>query len=456
MTPFPYQEQPIKVLAEAVYNNRAAIDGSDCGLGKTVVSLMAIKPSGLPAAVICSKSAIPAWKETAEAIGVPLLFASNIERLKADQQVLRGDGLRWRWDLPRAVLIYDEAHRASGFDSENGAILATAPRPVLMLTATIADDPTKLRAVVHQLGLARWDDFWSWCGRQGCVRGRFGGVEFSPRRAVVEERETELDLTCFHRVKRPRGYQTGKKVECKTCRQEILQKLHQQLFDGKRGVRVQVSDVPDYPKNFIETVSVPVEDQAAIDQAYKAELEALENAAPNPGVQMLRARQISEHQKLASVIDLTDELLGNGRSVAIFVNFRDSLKRLVEKFGAPYIHGDQTPDERGEAMKAFQANRTRVIALMIQAGGESISLPDLDGQHPRTELIMPGLSARELIQASWRSCRATSKSPSQVKIVFADGTLESRIRRNLDKKIIGHAIINDGLTDDELTMKGKL
>jgi hypothetical protein len=36
------------------------------------------------------------------------------------------------------------------------------------------------------------------------------------------------------------------------------------------------------------------------------------------------------------------------------------------------------------------------------------------------------------------------------KFVFADGTLESRIRRNLDKKIVGHAIINDGLTDDDV------
>lgn len=416
MTPFPYQEEPIKVLAEAVYNNRAAIDGSDCGLGKTVVSLMAIKPSGLPAAVICSKSAIPAWKETAEAIGVPLLFASNIERLKADQVFIAGDKLRWEWQVPRCVVVYDESHRAASPKSEAAAILASAPRPLLMLSATAAPDPTKMRALVHQLGIARWDEWYSWCARNGCKKGYWGGIEFK-----------------------------GDK--------EILDRIHRQIFDGKRGVRVRIEDVPDYPKNFIETVSVPVEDQAAIDTAYEAELEALKNGAPNPGVQMLRARQISEHQKLASVMDLTDELLGNGRSVAIFVNFRDSLERLVEKFGAPYIHGDQTPDERAEAMKAFQANRARVIALMVQAGGESISLPDLDGQHPRTELIMPGLSARELIQASWRSCRATSKSPSQVKIIFADGTLESRIRRNLDKKIVGHSIINDGLTDDELTMR---
>ena len=414
ITPFPYQEEPIRVLAHALESGSSALDASDTGVGKTIHALMACKLAGKRIGVICPKSVIPAWNELAARCRVGVCFVENVEKLKTGRsRVLTREDKNWVWEIPAdVVLIFDEVHRFSASNSQNAKILACAPRAVLMLSATAATDPTKMRAIGHQLRLTNWRDWWRWCSANGCRQGYWGGIEFHGG-------------------------------------PEYLDRIHRQIFKTGRGVRVRIADLgPDYPLFRLETVAVPVENQRAIDAAYLDELTALE-AHSDPLVATIRARQISEHLKLPAVIEMVEDLVAEGNSVVIFVNFRDSLDRLTDALstadhGVSCIHGDQDAEEREINVQLFQRNISRILVSMIQAGGIALSMGDLDGLHPRVSLVFPGWSAVDFLQAIRRIHRANSKSPSLTKAVFADDTIEVRVRRKVELKKGRIETLNDG------------
>ena len=83
---------------------------------------------------------------------------------------------------------------------------------------------------------------------------------------------------------------------------------------------------------------------------------------------------------------------------------------------------------------------------MIQTGGESISLHDIDGKHPRVSIISPSMSSIELVQVLGRIYRTGVKSPVLQKIVFCDDTYENNICQIIKNKI---NFLNK-LTDDDL------
>jgi len=402
--PLPWQHGPVAVLTDALLSGTSALDASDTGTGKTMVALFAAKAAKKTVGIICPKSVIPSWEEAAAAVGVPVVFVANIERLKARGHYLTKSG----WKIPNeTVLIFDEVHRFGGQNTANAKALAFAPMPVLMLSATAAGDPTKLRAIGSQLGLTTWADWWRWCGRNGCKKGHFGGIQF---RGTAED----------------------------------LDRLHRQIFHTGRGVRVRVADLGDaFPHTQHIFVSVPVENQRAIDEAYAADLEKLKTGVPL--FDLIRSRQIAEHEKLAAVAEMVEDDLSAGKSVAIFVNFRDSLEFFAREFNAPTIDGSQNSQERQECIAVFKSGKARVIVCMIQAGGCGLDgLQDLTGEAPRVGYLFPGYSAVDIIQALGRLPRANAKSHVIYRWIFAAGTVETNIRRKIEKKRNRIDLLNDG------------
>jgi hypothetical protein len=417
--PFPWQVSSIEKIAAAVRRGLSILEASDMGTGKTITTLLGVKAADRRPAIVAPKSSLAQWRDICHRADVQPLFVLNIEALKANGRGwLLSEGGRaknWRWTLPPGTaLIFDEVQRFSAHNSQNALILACAPRPVVMASATCADSPIKMRAIGHQLGLCSWGNWLYWCGANGCQKNAFhGGLEF---------------------VGGP----------------EILDRIHRQIFQTGRGVRVRIKDIPSYPENFIETMVVPVSAQKAIDEAYTIALKLEEERAPNAMVESLRARQLAEHHKIPALIEQI-EMMVEERSVICFVNFRDSLSRLKDEFPeAALIYGGQSETERNAAITNFQNNSAEILITMIQAGGEALSLGDVTGTRPRVELINPGWSARELIQATARHHRVNSKSPALTYLVFAEGTIEERVRRKVIQKVHHIDSINDGLTDEDL------
>jgi superfamily II DNA or RNA helicase len=410
LSPRDYQVPVVSRATSLLDEHGIFIDGSEPGVGKTFSTAFAAKELGFPVFVVCPKSVIPTWRSILEQIGVRIIEVENIEKvISRKKYVSKVDGA-WTWNLPeKCLLIFDEAHRLGGASSASGWIMYAAPKPLVLLSASLADTPLRLRWINSKLGICPHNKWQSWLAQNGC------------------EKSWHSDAFVF------RGGP------------EIMARLHSQIFEPY-GVRLRIADLGDaFPENTVETMLVPVADGDKIDASYYAALQELEIEAPTAAVSMLRARQLAEFQKVPALVEMIEDYTAQGRSVVVFVNFRDTLARLFDEFSqASTIYGGQDATDRQMAIEAFQRNETSVCLSMVQAGGVAVSLHDLEGDHPRVALICPGWSAVELIQALGRIHRNGGKTPCLQKLIFAEGTVEQIVQRKVKNKVDNVAALNDG------------
>ena len=159
----------------------------------------------------------------------------------------------------------------------------------------------------------------------------------------------------------------------------------------------------------------------------------------------MKAWHESERAKVAAIVKMIRSEQEEGRSVAVFVNFTDVREKLMTELKTDCaIFGGQNPDARQKAIDAFQRDQSRVIIANIDAGGVGVSLHDLNGNHPRTAIILPTNKVVSLTQALGRVHRAGGKSKSRQIILFASGTIEETICETIRKRMGQIATLNDG------------
>ena len=174
---------------------------------------------------------------------------------------------------------------------------------------------------------------------------------------------------------------------------------------------------------------------------------------------MMEARRRSELLKVPTYVDETIEHIREGKSVALFLNFNESIdgavKRLEKKFGTKAsqreygevevvtVRGGQDAT-RQKAIDDFQGDKARIIVCNIAAGGVGISLHDLNGNHGRVSLISPNYSAIQLCQALGRIHRAGAKSDAYQKVIFAANTIEEKACARVQARLDNLSLLNDG------------
>lgn len=435
----PYQVPAVRSLVSSLVHLGAALDGSDTGTGKTYTTLAAMRAMGLSPLVIAPKAVLPSWERAAIHLGVKIRVV-NYEKVRAGNTE-HGEWKtetygsrtyeRFVWSPKVKALIFDEAHRAKGTKTQNAQMLIGAAFqkiPTIAASATAVTNPMEMRALGYLLGLHGLRDFWTWAEAHGCHKNQWDGWEFGG---------SEKDM----------------------------ERIHAQIFP-ERGVRIRVSDLGDqFPKTLITTTLVDVQSPEKLSKAYADLDEAfrkIEEAKKDDkdGAEhltaMLRARQISETQKIPALIDMAKDALDEGRSVMIAVNFNDSLDTIAHALGkdrkVATIRGDQSAEDRERNIQAFQTNKVHVIVINLRAGGVGVSLHDLHGR-PRTALISPSWSAVDLKQALGRIWRAGGVSGSVQHILYARGTVEERVAEMLEAKLRRLTIFNDGLSNLDITDK---
>ena len=230
---------------------------------------------------------------------------------------------------------------------------------------------------------------------------------------------------------------------------KMLQEIHRSIFPEK-GHRIRIADLGDaFPSN---SVFADTYDMGDVDKIYETMREELAELAgkrksENPLTIKLRARQKAELMRVPVFVELTEQALAEGNAVVAFFNFRQSLEayqKLVGEESAEII-GDQKDEDRVQNIADFQANKVKICACMIQAGGVGLSLHDLQGV-PRISLIAPTYSAIDTKQALGRIHRAGALSPSRQYLLFANGTVETQIARSLRRKLRNIEALSDGDT----------
>jgi hypothetical protein len=397
---YPYQQDAVSRHLKILDQLGASLDGTRCGGGKTVIASEIARRFALPVGVVCPKSVLKKWEQTLNTFKVSPLFVLNPEKLRngSTPWVIRGtfrNKPSLKWALPHAaLLIFDEVHNYGGHDSLNSKLLLSASNQakVLMLSATAAENPMRLKAIGTALRLFNPADHWNWMTRMGVEQNPLGGLEWNPFSPQNKERMDRLHDSLFT----SRGYKVPDEV--------ITAQIPQ----------LTVADEP---------LTLSLTDVRKIESLYKEMSEPEDIAA----VANLRQRQAIELIKVPYLVERAQEIIADGGQVVTFLNFHDSIDAMFNACAPSeviVIDGRHSQEFRVKSQEAFQAGRFAHAIVQIQAGGQSIDLHDTRGDRPRTALICPQFSGTVEEQAIGRISRVGAKSPALALRVFAKGTKE--------------------------------
>ena len=159
----------------------------------------------------------------------------------------------------------------------------------------------------------------------------------------------------------------------------------------------------------------------------------------------LRHRQEIELVKVPLFVDMINDALEEGNSVAVFVNFTDTLHAIAKRINTTCIYDGKVPDNiREDNKNKFQHNEERVILISVQSGGGGLGLHDLYGGHPRLSLISPSHSYVNMRQVIGRIWRDDAKTKAVQKLVCVANTVEENVYNNVIKKLNNLDMLNDG------------
>ena len=427
-----FQIPSVAKLCAAILKNKAALDGSDTGAGKTYTAVGVARELNMGIAVVCPKAVIYSWnKVIKDHFGMKPEFVLNYESVKTGKYKDIGVWKSvskistrefFQWNIPKnTLIIFDESHRLKGHGTQNSEIAIAAKKQgykILCCSATNAINPIELKCVGLITGLYKTGKWLAFLREHGCEQGRFGW-EFS-----------------------------GDK--------DVLKKLHADLFLD-RGVRVRRDDIKGFPDSEViaEAYNIDEKSQKELKEVYEEmekELKYLQAQCKNTKeyqlnsmVIMLRARQQAELIKVPLFVEMAEDALEDGMSVVIFVNFSETVRALSKRLNTNcVVWGENKGNERDVHIADFQADKKRVIIVNIKAGGAGLSLHDLNGNYPRISLISPTPSAVDLRQALGRVWRDGGKTKSLQKIIFAASTVEEEVCEKVKLKLSALDTINDG------------
>jgi superfamily II DNA or RNA helicase len=427
-----FQIPSVAKLCAAILKNKAALDGSDTGAGKTYTAVAVARELNMGIAVVCPKAVIYSWnKVIKDHFGMKPEFVLNYESVKTGKYKDIGVWKSvskistrefFQWNIPKnTLIIFDESHRLKGHGTQNSEIAIAAKKQgykILCCSATNAINPIELKCVGLITGLYKTGKWLAFLREHGCEQGRFGW-EFS-----------------------------GDK--------DVLKKLHADLFLD-RGVRVRRDDIKGFPDSEViaEAYNIDEKSQKELKEVYEEmekELKYLQAQCKNTKeyqinsmVIMLRARQQAELIKVPLFVEMAEDALEDGMSVVIFVNFSETVRALSKRLNTNcVVWGENKGNERDVYIADFQSDKKRVIIVNIKAGGAGLSLHDLNGNYPRLSLISPTPSAVDLRQALGRVWRDGGKTKSLQKIIFAANTVEEEVCEKVKLKLSDLDTINDG------------
>jgi hypothetical protein len=471
----PWQFKSANELLKILRTYDSALDSSDTGTGKTYTALAIAKALRIPCLAIVPKIAISGWMEVAKHFDEKISIV-NYEKLRLGQTQYGSwsntasmrSGRRFTFvccfcqrkfeesDLARdcfahpdgfhcverkarpiirgffqfrlgvRFIIFDEAHRCGGIKSLNSGLLFAAKRQRikhLILSATPAQTVLQMNAMGYSLDLHTspgQPNFMSWLHRAGVRRDpAFHGLVW--RVSGDQQRSVMADI-----------------------RDQII---------PERGVRITTEQIPGFPEVDIQAQLVDIDDPEKIDKIYEemeSSLEALRERSESDKnsdsaiTTILRSRQKIELLKIPAAIELAKDRLECGFSVGVFVNFRQSVEELSRRLECPFIDGTVKGEARNAIISAYQKNELRSLVLNSEAGGICIGLQDLDGNYPRYGIVFPPWSATVFKQLVGRFPRDGGKSKSHFRVLFAAGTIETKMHTALKNKLNNLDALTDG------------
>lgn len=434
MQPFDWQLSHVQALIASPELERgelAVADCSDTGTGKMHMTCAVAAAKGWSLVIVCPKVIVAEWRHVASLWGARVTACSNYDQYrlgllphvgsfqKLPPAPMQKESHAFVWCYPdpqRTLLVFDEAHKLGGLESQTASLGIGARRQrlrTLLLSATLLQDPLHAYAIGYMMGMHSLINFKKWTTQMGvepvCVR---------PERK-------DANGNVVRRAKFARKFNPIDDAHA----QEIMENMRRAM--GDKFFRIRKKDVPGFPACTISTRYVDTEEMPELECEFGMAARVAVEAAMIPGL-----------------CDTIDDQIAAGNSVVVFVNFIQSMNTLAEKYPhAGRVHGGQSDKDRAQSINSFQQGLTDLILVNGAAGGAGLSLHDLTGR-PRVGLVIPGWDAVQFQQILGRIHRAGALSPAQYYILFASGVpVMRRIRGIIDTKLANIESLNDADLD---------
>lgn len=425
----PLAEHQTRVLREG----RVMLSACHTGSGKTYLACQTIKDLKMPTLVVCPKVAISQWRRVVDGMGCKSFVVDvvNPERLVAgrNQYYSNEDGWKWLMDTP-SLLVVDEVHRGcSGPDSKQTLMCARwcnkfhSANKELLMSATPFETPEKMRLIGYLMGFHRFvkPSYFDWMKRHGC-----GFV----------------DIGWGARKRRIFRFTTNRRKA-----EETMRLIRHEM--GDRFMSITPEEIPGFPEETKEVLRIDLakSDHDSLVRAYEEMPERIQNLSQDDMVKVLRLRQQAEFCKAEVMAQMACDLVEDGNSVFVMVNFTDARRRIegyLDKKGVRYasIYGGQKEAERQQGIDEFQSNRVHVMVGMAAACSVALSLHDERHERARVSLISPGYSASEFSQGLGRIRRVGGTTATQ-KIVVAADSVEEKVGMAIERKMNNLSALTD-------------
>lgn len=399
---FDYQLLHLYNLITAFRTNNAILDGSDTGTGKTYTSIATCKQLNLNPIIICPKIMISEWQRVCNLFGVNPIIIINYESAKGINndyvKNISQDKKKYEyvWTIPRnTIVIFDEVHRCKNPMTQNYQLLLATKKlkHVLMLSATLTDKPSEFKIYGYMLNL-----YNNLNKSSGWIKAR------------LYEDSTKLD-------------------------KNGLSSICSSIYPSK-GSRMQISELKEkFPENKVIANSYCISDEhKKIISKYIEDFKKMDKNSGDYLVMHGNLRQYIELVKVDIIRDLIHDHMEDGFSIAIFLNYTNSINKLAKYFNTKCIvNGEIGIAEREHNIEMFQTGQSKIIICNMSV--ESISLHDVNNVGRRLTLISPSFSSTRLIQTLGRTYRAGSHSSCLQKIIFCSDTYEEEICNKIKKKL---------------------
>lgn len=407
-TLYDYQRPHFNKLLSSHKLYRVGVDTSTTGSGKTIVSIKLAQRLNLPIFIVCPKTLIGKWRTECDMnMYKPIDIVSSdnfkLESCKytkityASERSSEIKNVEMTADMPRTpiMLVIDECHLGKNSSRRSIAMAAVAHHVrmhggcVHIMSATMADRDNHANYIFNLLGVSttRNGSHYSVAG----LRDIRDFIEQVAARNGLEVPRTNDPKTLFI---------TGATV----IRSNMYFKSAQQ--DAKNMF-----------------FNVDEDDALRINQELTSALSLLQS---EPGFfQITRHLRNIELLKCGVFERATRRTLERNKNVKvlIFLNFKDSITKLAQLLSAynPLVlNGDVESKKRDDVVNRF--NRPdlsyRVLIANPEVGGTGYDLDDKDGDFPRVSFISPSYKTTIMVQTIGRTCRATTKSLSVIRMLY--------------------------------------
>ena len=486
-------------IKKSIIQHSRALDASDTGTGKTFVSVKICKELGLIPWVICPKSVVSSWNRIIKQGGIKKFYIITYEQLMLSTDLIEktttttnSDEYNWKFESnsifkdkqkEKYLFIYDEAHKCKNLKTINSKILVSLskyPVKIILLSATIIDKPLYFIPFGIVLGLYKTvQEGMDWMGQIINTKSKSSNPMLPMHKILFPNYASRMRIDdtvgvfkdnkiIFEGIEMKNYWEIEKKYdkinkilehnkENKTSlnikKTKSTKKNNRSNKDPNNSDSGTDSDSDsdteiDLNKNIKydnEQDGKQDGDDDDDDEDDEIDTETTKTKKNNGIGRIQKIRQEIELLRIDTICELTLKYMTKGKSIAIFVNFTETIKQLASRLNCNcIIWGSQSLKERSKAIDDFCSDRSRIIICNTMSAGTGIGLHDTLGQFPRVSIISPTWSAQDLIQVLGRIHRAMGKTDCEQLIIFCKNTIEESVGNIIKQKINNIRMFNDG------------